>query len=292
MDIGFIGLGHMGHGMARNLLKAGHRVVVYNRTRRKAEDLAGEGAQVADTPADAARGDAMITMLTGDDALEEVLFGEGGAFPALRPPTIHLSMSTISVALADRLTEDHAESGCPYVAAPVLGRPDMAAAGKLFVVAAGDKAAIDCCHPLFDTIGQKTFVLGDRPSAANTVKLAVNFLISAMIESLGEACALMRKSDIDPHRFIDVITESLFAAPVYKTYGALIADQKYEPAGFPMTMGLKDVRLALAAADARQVPMPVASLVHDHFLSGVATGCAEVDWAALARLSAHEAGLP
>jgi 3-hydroxyisobutyrate dehydrogenase-like beta-hydroxyacid dehydrogenase len=291
MDIGFIGLGQMGHGMARNLLKAGHRMVVYNRTRSKAEDLEKEGAQVADLPSDAAQGEVMITMLADDAVVETVLFGEGGAFAALRPRTIHLSMSTISVGFADRLTKEHAEIGVPYVAAPVMGRPDVAAAGKLAIVTAGDRAKIDHCQPLFDAIGQKTFVLGETPSAANVVKLAVNFLLSAMIESLGEACALMRKSDIDPHRFIDVITQTLFAAPAYKTYGSIIADQKYEPAGFAMALGLKDVRLALAAADARQVPMPVASLVRDHFLAGVATGNANADWSALARLCAHDAGL-
>lgn len=291
MDVGFVGLGQMGAPMARNLMKAGHRLVVYNRTRSKAEEFAKDGAQIADTPADAAGGEVLITMLTGDEALEAVLFGEGGAFGALRPPTIHLSMSTISVGLADRLTKEHAEIGCPYVAAPVMGRPDVAAAGKLFIITAGERARIDHCQPLFDAMGQKTFVLGETPSSANTVKVSVNFLISSMIESLGETCALMRKSDIDPHRFIDIITQSLFAAPVYKTYGTIIADQKYEPAGFPMAMGLKDVRLALAAADARQVPMPVASVVRDHFLAGVATGNANADWAALARLCAQEAGL-
>lgn len=291
MDIGFIGLGRMGHGIAGRLVKAGHRLAVYNRTRSKADDLAKVGARVADRPADVCRGDVVITMLTGDDALEGVMTGRDGALPAMAKGMIHISMSTISVALAEHLTKAHAGAGPSFVAAPVLGRPDMAAAGKLFVVAAGPSDAIQRCQPLFDAVGQKTFVIGETPSAANTVKLAINFLLSAMLESLGEACALMRKSDIDPHRFIEVLTQTLFAAPAYKTYGTMIADQDYEPVGFPMAMGLKDVRLALAAADSRQVPMPVASLVRDHFLAGVATGHAGADWATLAELCAAEAGL-
>ena len=291
MDVGFIGLGRMGHGIAQNLLKAGHRLAVYNRTRSKADDLARTGARVADRPADVCPSEAVLTMLTGDEALEDVVFGRDGILAAMARGTIHISISTISVDFSDRLTKAHADAGQSFVAAPVLGRPDMAAAGKLFIVAAGLPAAVQRCQPLFAAIGQKAFAVGDKPSAANTIKLAVNFMISAMIESLGEACALMRKSDIDAHRFIEVLTQTLFAAPAYKTYGTMIADEAYEPAGFPMSMGLKDVRLALAAADSRQVPMPLASLVRDHFLAGVATGHAGADWAALAQLCAAEAGL-
>ena len=291
MEVGFIGLGHMGLPMARRLLKAGHRVIAYNRTRSKAEALASEGAQVAERPADACRGDALITMLAGDDAVEDIVFGSGKVLDALGPNTIHISMSTISVALSERLAEAHAKAGRTCVAAPVFGRPEAAAQGKLFIIAAGPEQAIARCQPLFDAMGQKTFVLGAKQPEANLIKLTGNFLIASMIESLGEAIALVRKSGIDPHRYVDILTGTLFPAPVYKTYGAIIADEKYEPAGFKMSLGLKDVRLALAAADAKTVPMPAASLVRDHFLAGVAQGDGDADWAGLARVVAREAGL-
>jgi 3-hydroxyisobutyrate dehydrogenase-like beta-hydroxyacid dehydrogenase len=200
-------------------------------------------------------------------------------------------MSTISVTLSDRLAEAHRNAGQAYVAAPVFGRPEAAGAAKLFVVAAGPEAELKRCQPLFDAIGQRTFIVGDKPSAANLVKLSGNFLLTAMIECLGEAFALTRKGGVDPHAYLEILTNTLFSAPAYKTYGTIIADQKYEPAGFKMALGLKDIRLALAAADALATPMPVASLVHDHFLSGVAQGAGDSDWSALARLAATNAGL-
>jgi 3-hydroxyisobutyrate dehydrogenase-like beta-hydroxyacid dehydrogenase len=291
MDVGFIGLGHMGSAMARNLLKAGHHVTLYNRTRAKAEPLVAAGARVVDKPSAACGGDVLITMLADDHAVETVVFGQEGVVAALPPNAIHVSMSTISVALSDRLAEAHARAGQAYVAAPVFGRPEAAAAAQLFIIAAGGDEAIRRCQPLFDAIGQKTFGVGDKPSAANLVKLSGNFLITSIIESLGEAFALVRKSGVDPHRYLEILTGTLFSAPVYKTYGGLIAEEKYEPAGFKMALGLKDIRLALAAADAQAVPMPVASLVHDHFLAGVAQGQGDSDWSALARLCARNAGL-
>ena len=291
MDVGFIGLGQMGQAMALNLVKAGHRVVVFNRTRAKAEALASEGAEIAESVADACRRPVLITMLAGDDAVEAIFFGSGNGLSALGQGAVHISMSTISVALSDRLAEAHRNAGHSYVAAPVFGRPEAAAAAKLFVVAAGPEATLARCQPLFDAVGQRTFVIGDKPSSANLVKLSGNFLLAAMIECLGEAFALVRKGGIDPHRYLEILTNTLFSAPAYKTYGTIIANQQYEPAGFKMSLGLKDVRLALAAADALATPMPVASLVHDHFLAGVAQGAADFDWSALARLAAANAGL-
>jgi 3-hydroxyisobutyrate dehydrogenase-like beta-hydroxyacid dehydrogenase len=291
MDVGFIGLGHMGQPMARNLLKAGHRVLAYNRTRRKAEELATDGAQVVDRPADACRGQALVTMLTGDEAVEAIMDEQAGVLAALGPEAVHLSMSTISVDLADRLAAMHAKAGRRYVAAPVLGRPEAAAAAKLFILAAGPQDAIDQCRPLFDAMGQRVFVIGDKPSQANLLKLTSNFLLASMLECLGEAFALVRKSGIDPHRYVEILTSTLFAAPAYQTYGKAIADEKYEPAGFAMSLGLKDIRLALAAAEAQAVPMPVASLVRDHFLAGIAQGSGDKDWSAVAGLSAKNAGL-
>ena len=291
MKVGFIGLGQMGAGMAANLVKAGHRVTVYNRTRAKAEALTSQGAEIAESVADACRNPVVITMLADDSAVEAAFFGEGNGLSALGQGAIHISMSTISVAFSDRLAEAHRKAGQAYVAAPVFGRPEAAAAAKLFVVAAGPEQTLAQCQPLFDAIGQRTFVVGDKPSAANLVKLSGNFLLAAMIECLGEAFALVRKGGVDPHAYLEILTNTLFSAPAYKTYGTIIADQKYEPAGFKMSLGLKDIRLALAAADALATPMPVASLVHDHFLSGVAQGAGDSDWSALARLAAVNAGL-
>jgi 3-hydroxyisobutyrate dehydrogenase-like beta-hydroxyacid dehydrogenase len=291
MDVGFIGLGHMGAAMARNLLKAGHRLTVYNRTRSKAEALAREGAQIADKVADACRGDVLITMVADDAAVEQVVFGDGGALSALGRNAIHLSMSTISVALSDRLAEAHGKAGQGYIAAPVFGRPEAAAAAKLFIVAAGTDALLARCHQLFDAMGQETFVVSAKPSDANLVKLSGNFLIASVLESMGEAFALVRKAGIDPHRYLNILTNSLFSAPVYRTYGAIIAEAKKPTDGFKMSLGLKDIRLALAAADAWSVPMPVASLVRDHFIEGVAQGEGDADWSGLARLAARRAGL-
>ena len=291
MEIGFIGLGQMGMGMARSLLKAGHRVTAYNRTRAKAEALAGEGAEVAASLAGACQGEAVLSMLADDAAVEATVFSEGGVAQSLPAGGIHVSMSTISVALSERLEQKHREKGQIYLSACVFGRPDVAAAGKLFIAAAGPAATLERCQPLFDAIGQKTFVVGEKPADANLVKLAGNFLIAATIESLGEAVALTRKAGIDPHRFIEILTGTLFSAPVHKTYGAIIADETYDPAGFKMGLGLKDIRLALAAAGDLNVPLPIASLVRDHFLSGLAQGQGDSDWAALARLSAKNAGL-
>lgn len=291
MDIGFIGLGRMGQAMARALLKAGFRLTVYNRTRACAEALRAEGATVADSPTEAGKGDLVITMLADDPAVEAVVFGEHGVLGALRKGAIHAGMSTITVALSKRLTDAHQVAGQHYVAAPVFGRPDAAAAGKLFIVAAGEPDQTARCQPAFDAMGQRTFTVGPVQTSANLIKLCGNFLIASMIESLGEATTLIRKSGGDPHRFVEVMTNSLFPAPVYKTYGELIVEQKFHPAGFSMPLGLKDIRSLLAAAEAHTVPMPFGSLVRDRFMSAIARGGADLDWSGLARVAAQDAGL-
>lgn len=291
MKVGFIGLGAMGRGMARNLLKAGHEVTVYNRTRARAEELAREGARVAASPAETAEGEVVITMVADDPALEDVLFGRGDLLSKLRADQIHVSMSTISVELSRNLVEAHSRHGTAYVSAPVFGRPDAAEAAKLFIVAAGPKAAIAKCEPLFSTMGQRTFVLGEDPPAANVVKLGGNFLIASSIECIGEAFALVRKHGIDPQQYLDILTNSFFSAPFQKNYGSIIAQQKYEPPGFTLRLALKDVRLILAAADTANVPMPVAGVLHDRFLNGLTHGLGEKDWSAIAMLAAESAGL-
>lgn len=290
MQIGLIGLGQMGSGIAANLLKAGHDLTVYNRTRAKAEALVSEGAKVADRPADACHGEAVITMLANDDAVENAVYGDGGVLASLPKGAIHISSGTISVALSTRMAADHAQKGQRYVAAPVFGRPEAAAAAKLFVVAAGSPEAVKAVMPVFDAIGQKTFTVSENPSAANIIKLSGNFLIAAVIESLGEAMALVGKAGIDKHQYLDILTSTLFGAPVYKTYGNLIADAKFEPPGFAAPLGLKDIRLALAAGDELQVPLPLASLLRDRYLTLLANGGENLDWSAIGGLAAKDAG--
>jgi 3-hydroxyisobutyrate dehydrogenase-like beta-hydroxyacid dehydrogenase len=291
MKVGIIGLGRMGVGMAANLLKAGHAVTVYNRTPAKAEALVAEGAKAAAGVADACRGDAVITMLANDEAVEGVVIGDGGVIASLAAGTIHVSSSTISVALAERLAAAHAKAGQRYIAAPVFGRPNMAAAGQLFVIAAGEPSAIEAAAPLFEAMGQRTFIVSETPEAANLIKLSGNFLIAAVMESLGEAMALVGKAGIDKRQYLEILTSTVFGAPVYTTYGGLIADGVFEPAGFAAPLGFKDIRLALAAADDLRVPMPLASLLRDRFLTLLAHGGDKLDWSAIGQLAAKDAGV-
>jgi len=291
MDIGFIGLGKMGRGMAQNLIQAGHSVTVWNRTASRADELQKLGAHVAASPAEAAGTGIVITMLADDAAVESVVFGENGILRTLPAGGLHISASTISVALSTRLTAAHGAAKQSYVAAPVFGRPEAAAAKKLFVVAAGDAADLARSQPIFDAIGQRTFIAGNEPHAANTIKLLGNFLIATTIESFGEAFALARKSGIAPEKLLEVLTGTIFTAPIHQGYGGIIAREAYEPAGFAAALGLKDVRLVLQAADAAGVPLPVASLVHDRFLSAIGHGHAEKDWSVIAKLAAEDAGL-
>ena len=290
MKIGFIGLGHMGAGMAARLLKAGHEVSVYNRTRTKADKLIAQGAKAVASASDACRSDAVITMLANDDAVESIVFGKDGIIDSLPVGATHISSSTISVALSGRLAAAHAKAGQRFIAAPVFGRPDVAAEGKLFVVAGGARDVIEAAASLFAAIGQKTFVVSDRPQAANLVKLSGNFLIASVIEALGEAMALVGKGGVDQREYLDLLTSTLFTAPVYKTYGGLIVDRKVEPTGFAAPLGHKDIRLTLAAAEELRVPMPLASLLRDRFLTLLAHGGDTLDWSAIGQLAAKDAG--
>src|SRR5246127_257591 len=255
MKVGFIGLGHMGIGMAASLLRAGHEVTVYNRTPGKAQALVAQGARAAAGVADACGGDAVVTMLADDDAVEGAVFGERGVIGSLGEGAIHVSMSTISVALSERLTAAHANAGQRFVAAPVFGRPEMAAAAKLFVVAAGDPAALQTCQPLFAAMGQKTLAVSADPAAANLVKLSGNFLLAAAIEALGEAIALVGKTGVDRQAFVDLLTSTIFPAPACENDGGLTATNGLERAGFAAALGHKDIGLALAAAASLRVPM-------------------------------------
>jgi 3-hydroxyisobutyrate dehydrogenase-like beta-hydroxyacid dehydrogenase len=292
MKVGFIGLGGMGLPLARRLLQAGHKLTVYNRTPSRAGPLEPLGAKVAATPAAVAtRADVLVTMVADDSALEEVMLGEQGALSTLPSGAIHLSMSTISPVLSRWFADRHRTAGQVFVAAPVFGRPDAAEAGKLWIVVAGPAAAIERCHPLLDAMGQGVIRAGEIPSRANVIKVAGNFLLAAAIEALGEAFALARKHDVAPADLLEIVNGRLFRSPIYESYGKAIAAERYEPAGFKLRHGLKDMRLVLEAADEAAVPMPLASLIRDHFVSAVARGWSESDWAALARVAAADAGL-
>jgi 3-hydroxyisobutyrate dehydrogenase-like beta-hydroxyacid dehydrogenase len=291
MDVGLIGLGGMGTGMAKSLLRAGHRVTVFNRTRSRAEALRADGATVAATPGEACRAGIVMTMLADDPAVESLVFGEGGVLASLPRGGVHISCGTIGVALSDRLTAAHSAAGQEYVSCPVFGRPEAAEAGRLAVVAAGPSQAIDRCKPLFESFGPKLLVVGEKPSLANVVKLSGNFLIASVLESLSEALAFARKSGVDPAVLTDFLTSTLFDAPVYKIYGALIVKGEYDKVGFALPLGLKDIRLVMQAAEAQSVPMPIASLVRDRFLTAMARGNANKDWSALGLIAAEDAGL-
>ncbi|GIL41031.1 NAD(P)-dependent oxidoreductase [Roseiterribacter gracilis] len=289
MRVAVIGIGKMGAGIAHNLVKAGHTVTVWNRSRDKAAAI--EGARVANSVAEAARdAEVALTMLSDDTALAAAL--NDGLFDALPRGAIHVSSSTISASLSDRIADDHAARGQDYVAAPVFGRPDVAAAAQLTVIAAGPAAVIDRAQPVFDAIGRRTWRVGDRPSQANIVKLCGNYLIVSSVQSLGEAVALARGADVDTSVLLELLTENLFSGRVHTTYGGAIVEKRYRPAGFGLDLALKDVRLVLAAADAADVPMPVASLLHDAALAALHRSPPESDVAALAEFAAKNAGLP
>jgi len=295
MKVGFIGLGKMGTGMAGSLLRAGHQVTVYNRTPAKAQALVKQGASYAATVAEACRGEVVITMLADDSAVESVVFGAPGGLGdglmgSLEKGRIHLSSSTISVALSERMTAAHAAKGQGFVSAPVFGRPEAAAAAKLFIAVAGASHEVEACQPLFEAMGQRTFRFGGNPPDATLIKLSGNFLISSVIEALSEAMALVGKAGLDQHQYLDFLTSTLFNAPVYKTYGGLIADKKFEPAGFAAPLGFKDNRLVLAAAETLRVPLPLASLIYNRFLTLLAHGGEALDWSAISQLAAEDAG--
>ena len=290
MDIGFIGLGNMGRGMAANLVNAGHTVTVYNRDAAKADPLVRQGATLARVVADACGGDVVMTMLADDGAVEEVVFGEQGVLASLGPGATHVSSSTISVELSKRLAAGHSAAGQHYVAAPVFLGPEAALAADLFVIAAGAPPVLELLAPLFEAIGQRTFVVSEQQQVANLVKLSGNFLAASVIESLGEAIALVGKAGVDLLQYVDILTSTLFGGPAYQTYGGLIARGEFEPAGFAAALGLKDIRLALAAADELLVPLPIASLLRDRFVALLANGGGQLDWSAIATLAGRDAG--
>ena len=270
MDIGFIGLGHMGSAIASRFLQAKHTVRVWNRSQESTRKLADAGATVVAKPDDAFKGDVVFSMLGDDNALRAVLLETGLLERSSRETVpVHVNMSTVSVAFADELTALHAKRGIAYIAAPVMGRPDVAAAGKLNIIAAGPQAALDLVQPLFDSAGQRTWRFGEVPSRANVVKISMNFMLGAACEAMGEAAALVTGYDVQAGDLFELASHSIFPGPVYEGYGRLIAAAKFEPAGFKARLGLKDIRLAIAAAEAVTTPMPMASQMRDTLLEAL-----------------------
>ncbi|WBG62884.1 NAD(P)-dependent oxidoreductase [Pseudomonas citronellolis] len=289
MKIGFLGLGGMGAGMAANLIRGGHQVHLWNRSPAALEPLLALGGLAAADPLAAFDADVVISMLADDTATRAVLL-DSGALDSARPGLIHLSMATLSVALVGELAERHRQRDVAFIAAPVFGRTDVAAAGKLNILAAGPAEAIAEVQPLLDLMGQKTWPLGDDPLSAAAVKIAGNFMIASAIEAMGEASALAKGFGVEPAQLLEIMGSTLFNAPVYRNYGALIAEQRFEPAAFRLVLGLKDVGLALAAGQSRHVPLPFASVLRDNLLEAVAQGDGERDWAALAQVAMRRSG--
>jgi 3-hydroxyisobutyrate dehydrogenase-like beta-hydroxyacid dehydrogenase len=290
MKVGFIGLGAMGSAMASNLVAAGHAVTVWNRSEASTEKLVSLGAKAVRTPDRAAQGDVLHSMLANDQSVREV-FLDSGLLDAMDPGTVHVNHATISVVLARQLAEEHAKRGLGYVAAPVFGRPDVAAAGKLNMLVAGQTSAIEKARPLLEVMAAKLWPLGDVPERANVVKLAGNFMIVTAIESMAEASVLARAYDVSAADFIELMTSTLFASPVYQGYGKSIAEQRFTPPGFALPLGLKDVMLAQEAGHAAQVPMPMAGVLRDSLLEAMADGGESMDLSALARVSERRANL-
>ncbi|MGA3302945.1 MAG: NAD(P)-dependent oxidoreductase [Methylovirgula sp.] len=289
MNVGFLGLGAMGSAMALRVLKAGHKVCAWNRSPKSVQELVAEGATAAKTPQDAFQADVIITMLADDDAIASVVL-KGGLLEKAPANAVHVVMATISVAFAKELEKLHAARGLGYVAAPVMGRPDVAAKGELNILAAGKPEHIKKVQPLLDAIGRATWPVGEEPHKANVVKLGMNFLLASAIESMSEVIALARRNDIVADKVVEILTNTLFAAPAYKVYGPAILDGTFKP-GFKLPLGLKDIRLALAAGEQSGAPMPFASVLRDNFVDAIAHGDGDKDWAAISKVALRRAGL-
>lgn len=287
MNVGFIGIGSMGAAMVPNLVKAGHAVGVWNRNAAAAEAL--DGVTVLPSPEAAFDNDAVVTMLSNDAAVRSVIL-DSGALATARKGCVHVMAATISLALVDELIARHREAGVAYVSAPVFGVPSAAAQAMLNIVVAGDPAAIATVRPLLDALGQKTWPLGDDPRRANIAKIAGNLMITLAIEAMGEASALTESYGVSAADFLDIVTNTLFASPSYKRYGGFIATNTYEP-GFKLTLGLKDVNLALDAARAKGATLPAAAIVRENMVQAVEQGLGGKDWSVLAKVTRRRGGL-
>jgi 3-hydroxyisobutyrate dehydrogenase-like beta-hydroxyacid dehydrogenase len=290
--IGFVGVGAMGLPMAANLIAAGFHLTVYNRTASKVEPLVAKGAHRAARAGDVAHpGGIVVSMLADDASVRALVAGEYALAEHLAPDGIHISMSTVSPAVTRELAAYHAAHGSVIVAAPVFGRPNAAQAKQLRICVSGAADAKAKVKPILEAMGQEVFDFGEDPGAANVVKLAGNFMIAAALEAMGEAVAMMRKSGVDPAAALEMLAKTIFSAPVYQGYGPIIAHGRFTPAGFRLPLGLKDIDLAIQTAREAGVPMPMASLIRDRFVSAIAKGRAELDWSAIALGAADDAGI-
>lgn len=289
MRLGFVGLGQMGQAMAARLLESGHELVVYNRSPAPVQALAARGAKAAADARGVLDAEVIITMLADDAAIEAVWI-RGGLVKEMAASRVHANMATVSLTMGERMARLHEEAGSGYVSAPVFGRPGAAATGQLDIVAAGAEAALARCSPVFAVLGRQTFTVGTEPQLANIVKIARNFLLATVVESLGEAFALVRKSGVDPAAFLGILASTSFNAPVYKSYGQRMVDRDFEPT-FALKLGLKDVELALDAGAVTGVPLPTAGLIRERHLAAISAGYGEKDWAALGEFIARDAGL-
>jgi 3-hydroxyisobutyrate dehydrogenase-like beta-hydroxyacid dehydrogenase len=292
LKIGFIGLGNMGAGIAANLKRAGHEMTVWNRSPQKARSLIDQGAVAADSPgAAASEREIVLTMLADDAALEQVLAGSEGLLVGLRRGALHVSLSTISIAAAERTAGLHAEHGQQFLSAPVFGRPEAAAAAKLFVVAAGTRAAFDIASPALGAISQRVFYIGETPSSANLVKLCGNFAILSAIEAMAEAMTLAQKGGVSKKQLLEILTGTLFDTPLHRNYGAALVEDRFRPAGFAAPLGLKDMHLVSQAADALRVPMPVLNVLRDHLLQTIGAEGEDIDWSGIGLTIARNGGV-
>ncbi|MGD9895928.1 MAG: NAD(P)-dependent oxidoreductase [Candidatus Methylacidiphilaceae bacterium] len=291
MRVGFVGLGKMGSGMAARLFEAGVDLKVFNRSSAPTESFRRKGAEVAHNLEDLADREVVFTMLSDDAAVRAMVLGRPGLLEILAEGAVHVGCSTISVAFSAELSRLHVERRQEYLAIPVFGRPEAASAGKLALVVGGKASLLEGLRSLLEPIGHPIFYIGERPEQANLVKLSGNFLIATVIESLGEVVALIEKGGIDSHAYLELLTTTLFSAPVYKTYGRLIVDRAIRSAGFRAALGQKDLRLVMEAAETLNVPMPFAGPLRDRFLALAAQGEEDIDWAAVGVEALRAAGL-
>jgi 3-hydroxyisobutyrate dehydrogenase-like beta-hydroxyacid dehydrogenase len=277
--IGFIGLGHMGTPMAKNLLAAGYHLQVYNRTLSKTDEL-GQGITKCKTPAEAADGaSAVISILSEDEVVREAVLGEDGILKTLPKGALHISMSTISPDTAELLSVKHQQTGSTYLAAPVFGRPEAAAAKKLWICVSGSQPAKDAAKAILENLGQGIIDFGESAGGANVVKIAGNFMIMASLEMMAEAYTLAEKNGLDRAKVSEFFGSTLFNAPIFQNYGKVIANKNYQPVGFKSKLGYKDARLALKLSQQSEMPMPMVSAVHHRLLTAVAKGWGDTDWA-------------
>lgn len=288
MQVGLIGVGRMGKAMARNLMKAGHRVLAWDISQVSLNEIKRDGAAIAANAKEAFSGDAVISMLPNDAAMRAT-FLDGDLLRVGAP--IHVNMATASVACAGDLADAHAKAGVPYLSATVYGRPEMAAERNLNILAAGDPAVIAKVQPLFDAMGKRTWQLGSDPRNSNVAKIAGNLMVACILEAMGEAAALARAYKMDPNTVLDVVVGSIFDVPIYRIYSGMIANGRFEPPGFDLVLGLKDAKLALEAGEAAAVPLPFASVLRDNYLDAIAHGDSAKDWSAISRVAARRAGL-